>query len=171
MIADPTKRFSNRVDNYVKFRPGYPPEVLDHLAAACGLTAGSVVADIGSGTGIFTKLLLDKGYHVYAVEPNKPMRDAAIDLLFNYENFTPKGGSAEAIALPAESIDMIVCAQSFHWFNNEDTRLEFKRILKPGAKAALIWNNRLTGADGFSIAYDKLLKDGSVDYNKVTIKI
>jgi SAM-dependent methyltransferase len=167
MTTDPTKRFSNRVDNYIKYRPGYPTAVVAYLKEHCGLSAGLVIADIGAGTGIFTKLLLDEGYKVYAVEPNKPMRDAAIELLFSYENFTPGGGTAEATTLPDESIDLIVCAQAFHWFNNENTRLEFKRILKPGAKAALIWNNRLTDADEFLTAYNKLLKDESIDYNKI----
>jgi len=167
MTADPTIRFSNRVDNYIKYRPGYPPQVLEYLKEACGLSAGSVIADIGAGTGIFTKLLLDEGYTVYAVEPNKPMRDAAIEYLFDYENFTPKGGTAESTSLPAESVDMIVCAQAFHWFNNEKTRLEFKRILKEDGKAALVWNNRLTDADAFLTAYNTLLKDESIDYNKV----
>jgi len=167
MSSDSTVRFSNRVDNYVKFRPGYPPEVLTFLKEECELSPKSVIADVGAGTGIFTKLLLDEDYHVYAVEPNKPMRDAAIDLLFPYEKFTPIGGTAEATTLPGESIDLVVCAQAFHWFNDAKTKVEFSRILKPGGKAALIWNNRLTDVDEFSVAYENLLKQDGIDYNKV----
>jgi len=167
MLLDSTKRFSDRVANYIKYRPGYPAEVLAWLKKACGLTAGSAIADVGAGTGIFTKLLLDEGYKVYAVEPNQPMREAAVEWLGDDKNFTPVDAPAEATTLPANSIDMIVCAQAFHWFNNENTRIEFKRILKENAKAALIWNNRLVDGDDFSVAYDALLKNSSVDYNTV----
>ena len=167
MSSDPTKRFSNRVDNYIKYRPGYPPQVLDYLQVAGGLTPASVIADIGAGTGIFTKNLLDAGFTVYAVEPNKPMLDAAVKSLSHYTNFIPVNSTAGATAIPAGIIDMVVCAQAFHWFNNEETRAEFKRILKPQAKAALIWNNRVTDASDFSKAYNTLLLDNSVDYNKV----
>jgi len=154
MISDPTKRFSNRVDNYVKYRPGYPPEVLAWLKDECKLTPHSVIADIGAGTGIFTKLLLDEDYKVYAVEPNEAMRNTV-------------EGTAGATILAANSIDLVVCAQAFHWFNNKQTQAEFHRVLKPGGKAALIWNNRLTDAGKFLKAYDLLLRDNSIDYNKV----
>ncbi|MHB8208186.1 class I SAM-dependent methyltransferase [Mucilaginibacter sp.] len=167
MEADPTKRFSDRVDNYVKYRPTYPSEVLGYLKAECGLNAGSVIADVGAGTGIFTKLLLDKGYKVFAVEPNEQMLQSAKEQLSGYENFNPINKGAECTELPNESIDLIVCAQSFHWFSNDNTRVEFSHILKPGGKAALIWNNRVTDIDQFSIEYDALLKNDSVDYNKV----
>jgi SAM-dependent methyltransferase len=167
MISDPTKRFSDRVDNYVKYRPGYPAEVITFLQNECNLSGQSVIADIGSGTGIFTKLLLDKGYKVYAVEPNDDMQQAARQYLGYNKHFIPAAGSAEATTLPSNSIDLIVCAQAFHWFNNDKTRDEFKRILKEGAHAALIWNNRLADADDFSIAYENILKQDSIDYNKV----
>jgi len=167
MISDPTKRFSDRVDNYVKYRPGYPDEVIAFLQKECDLSSNSVIADIGSGTGIFTKLLLDKGYKVYAVEPNADMRQAAKEYLGVNENFIPTDGSAEATNLPSNRIDLIVCAQAFHWFNNEKTQSEFKRILTADGDAALIWNNRLADADDFSVAYESLLKQDSIDYNKV----
>jgi len=167
MEADPTKRFSDRVDNYVKYRPTYPLEVLDYLKDKCKLSSQSIIADVGAGTGIFTRLLLERGYKVYAVEPNEAMRDAAVAQLSENENFTPIDGSAGATTLQAGSIDLIVCAQAFHWFSNENTRVEFKRILKATGKAALIWNNRLVNADEFSVEYDALLKNDSVDYNKV----
>ncbi|MDB5086953.1 MAG: Methyltransferase protein [Mucilaginibacter sp.] len=167
MTSDPTKRFTERVDNYVKYRPGYPDEVIDFLQNECGLTEESVIADIGSGTGIFTKLLLDKGYIVYAVEPNQAMQQAAKQWLGSNENYTAIDAIAEATTLPPKSIDLVVCAQAFHWFNDERTRAEFKRILKDGSSAALIWNNRLADTDDFSRAYENLLKNGSLDYNKV----
>jgi len=167
MEADPTKRFSDRVDNYVKYRPTYPPEVLDYLKTECNLTSKSVIADVGAGTGIFTKLLLDKGYEVFAVEPNEQMLQSAKEQLSGYKNFNAFNTGAECTELPNESIDLIVCAQSFHWFSNDNTRVEFSHILKPRGKAALIWNNRVTDIDQFSIEYDALLKNDSVDYNKV----
>jgi SAM-dependent methyltransferase len=167
MISDPTKRFSDRVDNYVKYRPGYPNEVIAYLQSECKLTSALVIADIGSGTGIFTKLLLDEGYKVYAVEPNEDMQQAAEQQLGANKNFNPINGSAEATTLLANSIDLIVCAQAFHWFNNEKTQAEFRRILKEDGHAALIWNNRLADADEFSIAYESILKQDSIDYNKV----
>ena len=167
MEADPTKRFSDRVDNYVKYRPTYPLEVLDYLKDKCKLSSQSIIADVGAGTGIFTRLLLERGYKVYAVEPNEAMRDAAVAQLSENENFTPIDGSAGATTLQAGSIDLIVCAQAFHWFSNDNTRVEFSHILKPGGKAALIWNNRTTDCDDFAKEYDALLKNDSVDYNKV----
>ena len=171
MEADPTTRFSDRVDNYIKYRPGYPPEVLQYLKDKCNLSSQSFIADVGAGTGIFTQLLLEQGYTVYAVEPNEAMRDAAIAQLSSNQKFIPVNGTAEATTLTDASADLIVCAQAFHWFNNEATRLEFERILKPTGKVALIWNNRLTKVDEFSVAYDALLKNDSVDYNKVNHQI
>ena len=170
MEADPTKRFSDRVDNYVKYRPTYPPEVLAYLKAECKLTDSSVIADVGAGTGIFTKLLLDEGYEVFAIEPNKPMLDSAVEQLSVYRNFNFINSGAECTELPNASVDLIVCAQSFHWFSNDNTRVEFSHILKPGGKAALIWNNRSTDTDEFAREYDALLQNDSVDYNKVNHK-
>jgi len=167
MTSDSTKRFSNRVENYVKFRPSYPHEVLAFLKKECGLSKESIIADIGAGTGIFTELLLDEGYTVYAVEPNEPMRHAAIEQLSANKKFIPVDGTAEATTLPAKSIDLIVCAQAFHWFNDAKTQVEFSRILKDSGKAALIWNNRLAAVDDFSEAYEELLKRDGIDYNKV----
>jgi len=167
MSAEPTKRFSDRVDNYVKYRPGYPDEVIIALQKECGLSAGSVIADVGSGTGIFTAMLLNKNYKVFAVEPNEAMQQAAKKRFGTNSNFIPTDGTAEATTLQAGSIDLIVCAQAFHWFNDGRTRVEFRRILKKDGYIALIWNNRLPDTDDFSIAYENLLKQDSIDYNKV----
>jgi SAM-dependent methyltransferase len=167
MDAIPTERFSNRVDNYVKYRPGYPAEVLDFLKTECRLPDDTAIADIGAGTGIFTALLLDRGYRVYAVEPNEAMRNAALKQLGGNTEFIAVNGTAEATTLDAQSIALIVCAQAFHWFDAAKTRVEFGRILKDQGQVALIWNNRLADADEFSIAYERLLKQDSVDYDKV----
>jgi len=167
MTHDSTSRFSNRVDNYVKYRPGYPPQVLDYLQKQCHLTADSVIADIGSGTGIFTDLLLKHDYTVYAVEPNEAMRHAAEKTLKHYPKFHSVNGVADATTLPDRSADLIVCAQAFHWFNTPETKMEFKRILAPYGHAALIWNNRCIDADDFAISYELLLKQQSNDYERV----
>ena len=163
-----TQRFSNRVANYVKYRPGYPPEVLNLLREKCGLTPQSIIADVGAGTGIFTQLLVRQGYKVYAVEPNHAMRKAAMAALITYPNFYAVNGTAEATTLRSQSVDLIVCAQAFHWFNPKETALEFKRILANHSKqVALIWNNRLTDADDFAIAYEQLLVQKATDYSEV----
>ena len=167
MSTNSTTRFTDRVANYVKYRPGYPPEVIDHLASACGLSAHAVTVDVGSGTGIFTRLLLDKDYIVYAVEPNEAMRHEAESQLVHYRGFNSVNGTAEATTLPDSLADLVVCAQAFHWFNNEETRIEFKRILKPDGYAVLIWNNRDVAADEFAKAYDELLKSQGGEYERV----
>jgi SAM-dependent methyltransferase len=166
-IADPTKRFSDRVDNYIKYRPSYPPEVIAFLEERCDLPAGAAIADVGSGTGIFTALLLNRGYKVYAVEPNDAMQQAAVSQFDGNENFTPANGTAEATTLPAKSVDLVVCAQAFHWFDGEKTKAEFKRILVDDGFVALVWNNRDADTDEFAKAYESILKQDSIDYNKV----
>jgi SAM-dependent methyltransferase len=164
---DPTQRFSDRVENYIKYRPGYPAQVVTYLHDECNLSDDSVIADIGSGTGIFTKLLVNRGYRVYAVEPNTAMQQAIRQQLGAHANFIPVNGSAEVTTLEAKTIDLIVCAQAFHWFNKGETRLEFKRILKDDGYVALIWNNRDANADDFSTAYENILKKDSPDYKQV----
>lgn len=152
----PTERFSERVDNYIKYRPGYTPETVTHIADAAGLTPGAAIADIGSGTGILTRLLLDRHYTVYAVEPNGPMREAAEVSLQQYPDFHSVNGAAEATTLPDQSIDLITSATAFHWFDPLPTQAEFRRILKPGGHVALLWNIRRPDADDFSRAYEQL---------------
>jgi ubiquinone/menaquinone biosynthesis C-methylase UbiE len=167
MAHDSTVRFSNRVANYAKYRPGYPDKVLDYLQHKCHLTQESVIADVGSGTGIFTKLLLDKGYSVYAVEPNDAMRHEAERQLKALDGFHSVSGTAENTTLSDKSTNLIVCAQAFHWFNNAETKAEFKRILTSYGHVALIWNNRCVEADDFAIAYELLLKQQTGDYERV----
>jgi ubiquinone/menaquinone biosynthesis C-methylase UbiE len=168
--AEPTVRFSNRVENYVKYRPGYPDEVMEFLQRKFRLDQDSYIADVGSGTGIFTRLLLGKGYKVYAVEPNEPMKAVAEKDFEIYRTFTSVAGSAEHTNLPAGSVDLITSATAFHWFDVEQSRIEFKRILKPNGAVALLWNVRKPDVDAFAIAYDQLLSNYATDYKEVKSK-
>ncbi|GIP36042.1 class I SAM-dependent methyltransferase [Paenibacillus sp. J2TS4] len=158
------ERFSNRVDSYVKYRPSYPQEAIQYLYDTAGLPANGEVADIGAGTGIFSELLLERGCKVTAVEPNKEMREAAEERLVGEPYFRIMPGSAEETGLPDRSVDFIVCAQSFHWFDRTAARVEFRRILRPGGKAALIWNSRLTHGTPFREEYERLLQTFGTDY-------
>lgn len=166
-MSDPTKRFTNRVDSYAKYRPGYPDAVLKLLHSKCSLTDKSVIADVGSGTGILSRMLLNDDYTVYAVEPNDAMRIFAEQEFGADKNFHSLNGTAEATGLKDSSVDLITCAQAFHWFSPQPTKAEFKRILKPGGKVALIWNNRDVEGDEFSIAYELLLQQEGTDYKRV----
>jgi SAM-dependent methyltransferase len=141
-VTDPTERFSDRASDYVKARPSYPSEVLGILRAECGLSERSVVADLGSGTGIFTRLLLESGARVHAVEPNDEMRAAAERELGSNPRFMSVRGRAEATTLAAASVDLATAAQAFHWFDVEGTRRELHRIVRPGGHVALVWNDR-----------------------------
>jgi ubiquinone/menaquinone biosynthesis C-methylase UbiE len=165
--ADPTLRFSSRVDNYIRYRPGYPVDVLETLRTECGLTAGSVVADVACGTGIFTRMLLDNGNRVLGVEPNREMRAAADRLLAEYSTFTSVAGTAEATSLPDRSVDFATAAQAAHWFDLPKARQEFARLLKPGGWAVLIWNERSTDSTPFLRAYEDLLLAYGTDYEQV----
>lgn len=167
MTTPPTERFSNRADDYARARPGYPPAAIDLLAASCGLAPGAVVADIGSGTGILTRLLLDRGATVYGVEPNAAMRQAAEATLGDCPAFTSVPATAEATTLPTHSLNLIAAGQAFHWFVLDPTRREWLRILRPGGQVALIWNDRRTAGSAFLEAYEQLLRTYSVDYTAV----
>jgi len=166
-MSDTISRFSNRVANYVKFRPHYPQEVLSFLAEAAGLTQTSVVADIGCGTGISSKLFLENCNSVFGVEPNEAMRRAAVEYLKGFPAFTPIDGTSTATTLDDASIDLVVAAQACHWFDPEPTRHEFKRILKPGGSAVLIWNERQLDTTPFLKEYEALLLKYANDYGLV----
>jgi ubiquinone/menaquinone biosynthesis C-methylase UbiE len=167
---DSTRRFSSRVGNYVRFRPGYPKEILGLLRAECGLTRQSVIADIGSGTGKLTELFLANGNPVFGVEPNREMREAGERLLKGFQNFTSIAATAEETALPDACADFITAGQAFHWFDRDRCRREFARILKPGGWIVLVWNDRKTVATDFLVEYEKLLKTYATDYSKVDHK-
>lgn len=166
-VKDATQRFSSRVDNYVRYRPGYPQEVIELLKDECRLTQESVIADIASGTGIFTRLLLENGNRVFGVEPNADMRRAGEELLASCPTFTSVDGKAEATTLPAASVDLVTAAQAAHWFDREKARAEFVRILKPGGWTVLVWNERLTDTTLFLRAYERLLVAYGTDYQDV----
>lgn len=165
-MSDSTKRFSDRVDNYVRYRPSYPGELLRCLEENAGLSRKSVVADVGSGTGIFTALVLPLAARVYAVEPNDPMRAAAEQSLAGRPGFVSVAATAEATTLPSASVDLITSAQAFHWFKPAPTRLEFARVLRPSGQVALIWNERLSSSSPFSVAYENLLRTQALDYDQ-----
>lgn len=165
--TDPTLRFSARVENYIRHRPGYPAQVLEALRTECGLTPEAVVADIACGTGIFTRMLLDNGNRVFGVEPNREMRAAAERLLGNHPSFTSVAGTAEATTLPDRSVEIATAAQAAHWFDLPQAGREFARILKLGGWAVLVWNERSTDASPFLCAYEELLIAYGTDYQNV----
>jgi ubiquinone/menaquinone biosynthesis C-methylase UbiE len=165
-MQDPTKRFSDRAETYAKYRPRYPDEMLQFLEALVAPPAA--VADVGSGTGILTAQLLKCGYDVWAVEPNEAMRTAAERTLSDSTAFRSVVGTAEATTLEDRSIDLITCAQAFHWFERVQTRLEFSRILKSDGWVALLWNERQEDASPINRAYDDLLQAMASDYQNMS---
>lgn len=166
-MVDSISRFNTRVENYAKFRPTYPLAIIDLLKNDCGLTEVSLVADLGSGTGILSEILLRNGNTVLGVEPNAQMRGSAESLLSNYQKFKSIVGSAEATTLASHSIDIVTAAQAFHWFDRTRARVEFARILKPKGWVALIWNERRLDSTPFLRAYEQLLLKFGTDYQEV----
>jgi ubiquinone/menaquinone biosynthesis C-methylase UbiE len=167
---NPTSRFSDRVGDYVRSRPGYPPEVMSALGADLGLAPGQVVADVGSGTGIFSRMLIANGNVVYGVEPNRAMAEVAKAELASSGRFHWVEGRAEATSLPAASVDLVTAAQAFHWFRVPDARAEFQRILRAGAGVALVWNIRRLDSTPFLRAYEAFLHRWSDDYAEVSAR-
>ena len=163
----PVERFSNRVKDYVNYRPSYPPEVVELMRREMNLNKDSIVADIGSGTGIFTRQLLEIGCAVFAVEPNPAMRQAGEDFLRDFSNFKSIDGTSENTNLPEKAVDFITAAQAFHWFDREKAKKEFDRILKPGGYVVLIWNERLLNATEFLRDYENFLLEFGIDYKQV----
>jgi ubiquinone/menaquinone biosynthesis C-methylase UbiE len=154
---NPKGRFSNRVENYEKYRPNYPNDIIKFLNANTSFTKESIVADIGSGTGISSKLFLDNGNKVYGVEPNEDMRRAGERYLYNYTNFYYIDASSECTKLESELVDVIVCGQAIHWFEAEETKKEFLRILKPDGFIVIINNRRKPGSE-FMNEYVELVR-------------
>jgi SAM-dependent methyltransferase len=164
-VSRATERFSRRADHYRRYRPGYPAAALDLLAAHCGLAAGVVVADVGSGTGILSEALLGRGARVIGIEPNEPMRRAAEESLAGEPRFRSLAATAEATTLPEGSVDLWVAAQAFHWFDAPRARLEALRVLRAGACAALLWNEHPAEAGAFFGEYDALLRRHAREYS------
>jgi ubiquinone/menaquinone biosynthesis C-methylase UbiE len=162
-----TTRFSNRVKDYAKYRPHYPPEVLKFLISELGLTRDSVIADVGSGTGISSELFVENGNHIYGIEPNRQMREAAERRFKRYKNFVSVDATAENTTLPDRSVDFVAAGQSFHWFDLRKTKAEFRRILRPNGFVALMWNDRRTASSDFLRGYEALLKRYGTDYREV----
>jgi SAM-dependent methyltransferase len=169
-LDDATTRFSRRVNDYVRYRPGYPEELERALRRRVGYHHDLVVADIGSGTGISSRYFLDRGNTVYAVEPNADMRSAAEEWLSTYSRFHSVAGRAEHTTLGEGSVDLVAAAQAFHWFDAALARTEFERILKPGGAVVLLWNERKLEASPFLIDYENLLQDVSEDYRQISAK-
>ncbi len=166
-VKDPTQRFSSRVGNYIRYRPGYPPAVIDLLTERCGLTPGAVIADVGSGTGIFTRMLLENGNYVFGIEPNAEMRKAGEQFLAGYPHFTSVEGTAEATTLAHHSVDFVTAAQAGHWFDRGRARREFVRMVKPGGWIVLLWNQRRIESTPFLREYEQLLLAYGTDYQSV----
>lgn len=162
-----TERFSDRVADYVRYRPDYPHALRDWLQDRLDVTNTWRVADVGAGTGISSKLFLDAGYRVTAVEPNAAMRAAMTAWLGGIDRFRAIDGSAEATGLPAASVDLVTVAQAFHWFDPESTRREFRRILHPRGLAAIWWNSRRLTGTPFLEGYEALLQRHGIDYAAV----
>ncbi|MDQ3194198.1 MAG: class I SAM-dependent methyltransferase, partial [Bacteroidota bacterium] len=149
-------RFSNRVENYVKYRPHYPKEIISFLNNEIGLNPSSLVADIGSGPGISAENFIENGNTVFAIEPNDNMRNAAERIFGKSKNFISVYGTAESTTLQGNSLDLIISGQAFHWFDKEKCKTEFKRILKPEGYVVLMWNLRVP-VGAFMNEYEKFL--------------
>jgi SAM-dependent methyltransferase len=165
--ADSKRRFSDRVEHYIRNRPGYPPDVVKTLAAEAGLSSASVVADVGSGPGMSSAPFLEFGATVYGVEPNESMRQAAEERFQDIKNFHSVAGTAEATTLPDASVDFVVAGQAFHWFDSSRARREFARILRPSGYLVILWNSWNADATPFLRAYEDLLLRFGTDYKQV----
>ena len=166
-MLNPTERFSNRVENYRKYRPSYPPEIITLLRSECGLNSKSIIADIGSGTGLFSELFLVNGNRVFGVEPNEEMREAGEQTLAKYPKFTSVNGRAEATTLPDHCADFVVAGQAFHWFERHRARREFERILKGPPWVVLAWNGYRVESSRMMAAYQHLVSQYGTDYSEV----
>lgn len=166
-MADRTGRFTDRADDYVRGRPGYPAELFDALIELAAPPPGGAIADLGAGTGISAEPFLARGFTVFAVEPNASMREAARARLGNRPGFRAVDGTAEATGLPDASVDLVVAFQAFHWFDGERARREALRILRPAGAAALVWNARRAAGSPFLADYEALLQRFGTDYREI----
>jgi len=167
---DSKARFSDRVDDYAKYRPHYSQDVVQAVEWACGLRPQHAIVDIGCGTGLLAEIFLENGNRVLGVEPNREMRIGGENYLASYPNFSMVDGSAEATGLADASADFVIAGQAFHWFRPGDTRVEFARILKPAGWVVLVWNDRNTTSKPFLRAYEEFVLRHSTDYQQVAHK-
>lgn len=161
---DPTRRFTDRADDYLRHRPRYPAATIDFLRPELGLQPHHVIADIGSGTGFLAEIFLAAGHHVYGVEPNPEMRLVGERHLARYPNFTSIAARSEATTLPAATIDFVTAGQAFHWFDPAPTKREFLRILKPGGRVVLARNELRCHGDAFLEKYRSLARRSRNDH-------
>ncbi len=167
---DPVARFSDRADDYAKYRPHYSHNVVDAVTQACGLRPEHLIADIGCGTGMLAEIFLQNGNRVIGVEPNREMRVAGEKYLAAYPKFSMVDGSAESTTLAPASVDFVVAGQAFHWFRPAEARVEFARILNPGGWAVMVWNDRDTESTPFLRAYEAFVRQYATDYEQVSHK-
>ena len=166
-FVDAKSRFSSRVADYVRYRPGYPSALVDLLRGECNLQPQHVVADIGSGTGLLSRLFLKSGNRVFGIEPNPEMRSAGEEFLAGYPGFSSIDASAEATTLPNAGVDFVTAGQAFHWFDPVAARGEFDRILKATGWVVVVWNDRRTSETGFEREYEALLVKFGTDYKRI----
>src|SRR5262249_54513282 len=160
-------RFSSRAADYVRYRPGYPREIVQTLKNDCALRECSVIADVGSGTGFLARIFLENGNRVYGIEPNKEMREAGEQLLKDWRGYSSIAGTAEATTLAAHSVDFVTAGQAAHWFHRESARREFLRILRPAGWLVLVWNDRATDSTALLHAYEQLVQSHCPEYGEV----
>jgi SAM-dependent methyltransferase len=167
IFLDAKQRFSNRVADYVRYRPSYPAALIDVLEKECGLRQEHVIADIGSGTGLLSILFLENGNRVWGVEPNAEMRHAGEQILRTFQEFVSIAGSAEATTLKDASVDFVTAGQAFHWFEPDAARREFRRILRPHGWVVIVWNDRRMEEKQLTCEYEGLLERFGIDYKRV----
>jgi SAM-dependent methyltransferase len=166
-MSQSVERFSSRIADYIKYRPGYPPEIVTLMKTECGLTPDSVVTDIGSGTGKLAQLFLAHGNVVFGVEPNAGMRAAAEQILGSFPNFKSIEGNAESTGLQTSSVEFITAGQAFHWFDPDNFKLEARRILKADGWVIITWNARKLVSTPFLEDYEHLLMTYGTDYQDI----
>ena len=167
---EPTARFRSRAADYVRFRPSYPPAVMAALRHELGLAPSHVVADVGSGTGCLSRLLVDNGNVVHGVEPSPEMAAEAVAALGGSGRFHDVRGTAEATTLGPESVDLVTAAQAFHWFRVDEAREEFRRILRPPRRVAVVWNLRRRDSTPFLRDYEAFVQEWGTDYRDVAVR-
>lgn len=166
-MVSSSERFTNRVGDYVRYRPDYPIAATDELSAELSLASGMTVADIGAGTGLLTLSLMRTGANVIAIDPNEDMLAAAREYLAGHDNVRIIVGSAEETSLSEQSLDAITAGQAFHWFDHARAREEFLRVLKPGGMVALVWNAKAFGTSPFLAGYERILDERVPEFAEV----